>query len=196
MSVTIVSLVDERILSQDELDRVNESKIQIVYDEDSYIEIDDPIFAPDSEEFDVFYGDIESGHPIIEIRNEKLIYFVFMPVFRKRFAIKIGKCINTQKHLNNRLQEAKRWNPDCKLLATLVGTDKTEVVIHEILKKYVTKKGEVFYPEGENEGLMLLAIINQLAEKKSADVWCVLDDKNNKFYFRECAFSKVNKSRK
>lgn len=47
---------------------------------------------------------------------------------------KVGKAQNT-KNLKLRIQECKRWNGSARIAGYLNGTDKTERVLHEILKE-------------------------------------------------------------
>jgi hypothetical protein len=67
----------------------------------------------------------------IETRKEKFIYFIKVG----NEEVKIGMCEPTINHLKKRFEEAKRWIPTAEIVAIIKGTNKTELVIHQILKK-------------------------------------------------------------
>ncbi len=128
--------------TSEEIEMIEESKETEIYG-DEYYEIDDPIFSTDSDEFNFWYGDCELEYQVIETREEKWIYFVFVGN-KNDFTVKIGKCKPNGDSLKLRIQEAKRWCKNASLLALMRGTDKTETILHQLFGRYFNRKGEKF----------------------------------------------------
>jgi hypothetical protein len=137
--IHLISIVEWTL---EDAQMIRESREKVVYG-DECNEIDDPIFAPDSDEFEFWYGDYELEYKVIETREEKWIYFVSVGNATD-FIVKIGKCKPNKDNLHLRIQEARRWCKDVRLLAVMRGTDKTETILHQLFGLYFNRIGEKF----------------------------------------------------
>lgn len=131
-------IIDKQLTKEESshiLDLIEESKQTHKWyypDEDPEYDGGNDFFAYDSEEYSALHQYFDCEPQKIKIANPAIIYWMYVPSVGKSY-FKIGKACN-EKNLKLRIQECKRWNPDSFLAGLLKGTNKTETLIHKILK--------------------------------------------------------------
>lgn len=115
---------------------IEESKKEFDYyypSEDTEYDGGNDLFAYDNEDVSALHEYFDCEPVATRIAQPAIVYWMFIPS-GSQDCFKVGKAKDL-KNLKLRMQECKRWNANSRIAGYLIGTDKTERVLHTILKE-------------------------------------------------------------